>query len=148
MATLRRWLDLPRAEKRLFLAAFWWVVTYRLALWVLPLRFVLARSRRAGKPETGQFGPAEIGLVHQAVGRAARYMPRATCLTRALATHTLLGRRGIQTQLRIGVVKNASGQLLAHAWLERDGVKLVPTEEIDKYLPFPPIELLSSAGRS
>jgi hypothetical protein len=148
MQTLRRWLDLPPAEKRLFLAASWWVVTYRLALWVLPLRFVLARSRRAVKREVPQAGTPQIELVDRAVRRAARYMPRATCLTRALASHTLLARRGIHTQLRIGVVKGANGQLLAHAWLERDGARLVPTEEVDKYLPFPPIELRSNSGRS
>ncbi len=40
MPTLRQWLALPRLDKQLFLAAAWWVVTFRMALWLLPLRIV------------------------------------------------------------------------------------------------------------
>jgi hypothetical protein len=73
-------------------------------------------------------------------------MPQATCLTRSLSIHTMLGRRGIVTQLRIGVAKGPAGNLLAHAWLERDGVKLFPNEDVEQYLAFPGIEMLARSG--
>src|SRR4051794_10146481 len=125
MPTLRRWIALPPTEKRLFLAALWWIVLFRTSLWTLPLRFVMSLSRRVSRPRSASTSEIIIPQVHLAVRRAARYMPRATCLTRSLSMHAMLGRRGIATQLRIGVAKDANGQLLAHAWLERHGAKLV-----------------------
>jgi hypothetical protein len=146
MPAIRRWMDLPRAEKRLFLAALGWVVLFRASLWMLPLRFVMGLSRRVSRPRS--MSPTEdmIPLIHQAVRRASRFMPRATCLTRSLSVHAMLGRRGIDTQLRIGVVKDGADRLLAHAWLERDGVKLVPSETVEHYLTFPTIDLASQSN--
>ncbi len=143
MPALRRWMKLSRAEKRLLLAAAWWVVLFRTALWTLPLRLVMGLSRRAATPQTGLLDDEIIPLVHRAVQRASRFMPRATCLTRSLSIHTMLGRRGITTQLRIGVAKDEAGRLMAHAWLERDGAKLLPNEEVEKYLAFPAIDLFA-----
>jgi hypothetical protein len=52
------------------------------------------------------------------VGIAARHRPyRATCLRQSLALWWLLRRRGISTELRIGV-RMDSGALRAHAWVE------------------------------
>jgi hypothetical protein len=143
MPALRRWMNLPGAEKRLFVAALGWVVVFRVTLWMLPLRFVMRLSRRVSLPRSASATEDVIPLVHRAVRRAARFMPRATCLTRSLSVHAMLGRRGIATQLRIGVAKDEAGRLLAHAWLERDGVKLVASESVEHYLTFPAINLAS-----
>ena len=146
MRTLRQWLDLPRAEKRLFLAAAWWVVIFRLALWTLPLRTVLRLAQRSSRSRNRQPGEDDIVCVPRAVRRAARFVPRATCLTQSLSMHTLLGRRGIPTELRIGVTKAPTGGLLAHAWLEKDGATVVSTEDPGRYLAFPPIHLAPTDG--
>ena len=55
------------------------------------------------------------------VRRVSRYVPAASCLTQALATQVLLGRRGQVSSLRIGVTRSAEGELKAHAWLESNG---------------------------
>jgi Transglutaminase-like superfamily len=141
MPILRKWIDLPRAEKRLFFAAAWWVVIFRLALWTLPLRIVMRLGERSARSRNRRPREDDIVCVPRAVLRAARFVPRATCLTQSLSMHTLLGRRGITTQLRFGVTKSPSGQLLAHAWLEKDGAKVVPTEDLGDYLAFPAIQL-------
>lgn len=59
-----------------------------------------------------------------AVDRASRRLG-LTCLPRALAAHALLARRGIRTDLRIGVARTAGSPLEAHAWVEREGVVLL-----------------------
>ena len=146
MPTLRQWLNLPRAEKRLFLAAGWWVVIFRVALWTLPLRTVLRLAQRSAHSRNRQPREDDIVCATRAVRRAARFVPRATCLTQSLSMHTLLGRRGITTQLRIGVTKAPTGRLLAHAWLEKDGATVVTTEDLSSYLAFPPIHLHSTDG--
>lgn len=56
-----------------------------------------------------------------AVDAAARHhLWVMTCLPRALCLRWLLGRAGIPAELRIGIARQ-DGQLLAHAWVERDG---------------------------
>lgn len=55
------------------------------------------------------------------VGAAARNgLYRASCLPQSLTLWWLLRRRGIESQLRIGVRKVA-GELEAHAWVECQG---------------------------
>jgi hypothetical protein len=44
----------------------------------------------------------------------------SSCLERSIAIWWLLARRGIATQLRIGVRKD-QGKLAAHAWVEYQG---------------------------
>ena len=55
------------------------------------------------------------------MSHARRVVPAATCLPQALAAEALLTRGGLPADLRIGVMKEASGKLLAHAWVESDG---------------------------
>jgi hypothetical protein len=69
-----------------------------------------------------------------AVGAAARFVPRATCLVRAIAAQRLLARYGYDSQVHIGVTK-ASGDFQAHAWVERDGVVCVGASEV----PYTPL---------
>jgi hypothetical protein len=51
----------------------------------------------------------------------SRYVPAATCLTRALVTLVLFERYGHVGHLRIAVAKNPGGNLEAHAWVESHG---------------------------
>ena len=70
----------------------------------------------------------------------SRFVPMATCLTQALATQALLGRAGIQTQLRLGVLRDESGVFRAHAWVECDGRVLIGEQgELQNYAAFAPI---------
>ena len=56
-----------------------------------------------------------------AVTNAARIVPRASCLTQAVAAQFLLARAGYQSQMRVGVSTDAEGQFIAHAWLISEG---------------------------
>jgi hypothetical protein len=52
----------------------------------------------------------------RAVSTMARLIPKATCLTQALALQLILAYRGYASELRIGVKHDESG-ISAHAWL-------------------------------
>lgn len=52
-------------------------------------------------------------------------VPMATCLTRAQALQIMLARRGLSTDMVLGVARSASKDFLAHAWLEKDGQVLI-----------------------
>lgn len=59
-----------------------------------------------------------------------------TCLKRSLALWWLLGRRGIESDLRIGV-RSKEETLEAHAWVERGGIVLNDDPRIaDRFAPF------------
>lgn len=90
----------------------------RLATWVLPFpvgRRLLVGARRPATPTVTR------DQVRWAMAHAQRVVPKATCLPQAMAAEALLTRGGLPADLRIGVKKEATGKLLAHAWVESDG---------------------------
>jgi transglutaminase superfamily protein len=106
-----------RAQVELLLA--------QLRLWFRPVgKLVVCRAVLSDSPLTSEVR-IEAEEAALAVDRAARrglFRPR--CLVRALALQRILERRGITgSVVRIGVRRNAD-QLLAHAWVEHDGVIL------------------------
>ena len=69
------------------------------------------------------------------VDRAARFVPGATCLVRALAGAHLLAAAGQRAEVFIGVRRRA-GALEAHAWLESGGqVVLGEVHDLCSYRP-------------
>lgn len=109
------------------------VAVVRAALWLLPYdrwtRVVRAIRRRAdGSVARG----ASVEDVTWGVRRASRFVPGATCLTRALSAQVLLSHAGHASELRIGVRREADGALHAHAWLEgKDGILIGGRERDD-----------------
>jgi len=86
----------------------------RTARWIVRLP---ARSDSAGSGF-----PAAVAL---ATRRASRVVPGATCLVQALTARTLLQRRGLRSNLRIGVARSPDDGFGAHAWLEFAGTTLI-----------------------
>lgn len=81
--------------------------------------------------------PEALRPIGEAVNIAARHGPWAcTCLPRSMVLHELLRRRGLGTQLRIGVRRDAGG-IEAHAWVEYDGQPINDRPDVaNDYLPF------------
>lgn len=69
-------------------------------------------------------------IVAQAVSIAGRRsLWRTTCLRQALLVEALLARRGVESELRIGVRNDATTGFGAHAWVERAGHVLIGGDE-------------------
>ena len=135
MRSFARFVRLPPGDRRLVLAAAGSVAAVRVALWVLPFRSVLGVIRSVGASRRA--GAVTPERVVWAVEAAARGVPRATCLVRALAAQALLARRGHPSQLRLGVARGASQAFEAHAWLEQDGQVLIGGGSEGRYVPMP-----------
>ncbi len=85
------------------------------------MRRLLSQQPRAAAADS-----RDAERVVWAVGTAGRYVLGARpCLPLAMATQWMLWRRGVSTELRIGVKRDASGRLDAHAWVEHDGRILI-----------------------
>jgi Transglutaminase-like superfamily len=114
----------------------------------------LASRRRALTPETIVAAKRIAALVNRG---AAWPMPAVTCLARSLTAQIVLQRRGIESQLCIGVRPaatgdvGASGGLLFHAWVEVGGVVVNDVLDIgDQFLAFPleqGLDAIVTAGR-
>ncbi len=66
---------------------------------------------------------------------ADRYAPgRSSCLRQTAALAWLLRRRGVATNLRIGVARE-EGKFMAHSWLETGEGELFGLSDTDKYVP-------------
>jgi hypothetical protein len=125
---LREYLRLPAVERALVLRAAAWVAGYRMALSLFPFR------RVAGKPpEPAPRTTASPGVpperVAWAVRACARRVPGASCLTRALATRSLLAREGVASTLHYGWRKDDGNRLQAHAWIDCGGEVLMGADE-------------------
>ena len=128
MGRLARLRRLSPAERRTLAFAWGLLLVAPLLLRIVPLRRLLAVSRR----RRGAGLPPET--VARLVEIAARRVPGARCLPVAVVTAWLLAREGTPATLRIGVARHADG-LTAHAWLECRGLPLLDATGSGGYTP-------------
>lgn len=139
MGSLAKLLALPAAERRLLLAAAGLLAAVRVGLWTLPFRSVYGAVRSRG-PSARRAGMPSAERIVWAVEVAARRLPRATCLVRALAAQALLARHGHASELRLGVARGAGRAFEAHAWLEANGQILIGGATQERYVPLPSLD--------
>jgi len=139
---MRKLFRLPPAD-RLLLGQSWIILLLvRITLHVLPFKAIRTFCERASR-RTDDWARTEVRMhilrVTRLVEIAARYSPvEATCLTEALTLAWLLGRRGIATNVRIGVARRNS-RVTAHAWLEREGLPIYGLSDENMYAPLLPV---------
>ncbi len=143
MRPLHKFIQLSPAQKALHFKAVILIAFIRLGLWVMPFRalkwMVIRLGARPVQSKGVQVPPNEIAAI---ISRAARRIPRATCLTQAMALHLLCRRRGYQTTLQIGVGRDGSSKFRAHAWVEREGKVIIGNlADLNTFLPLPSVGL-------
>jgi hypothetical protein len=117
------------------------LLAIRAGLLVVPFSVLRNALAWLATTRTRRGNAGDAGWVIWAVERVGGRFPAiGTCLTEALAAHVLLGRRGQQSDLRIGVRRGANGEFAAHAWLEDDGVVLIGGGCHSSYVPMPVLE--------
>ncbi|MGH2492991.1 MAG: lasso peptide biosynthesis B2 protein [Candidatus Limnocylindria bacterium] len=117
---LRRFVSLPRDDRRLFLAAMLSLLVTDAGLRVLGFQRLCeliappAARRAAGHPDD----VVRSQRYRRWIDAAARHHPARThCLQRSLVLHWWLRREGVPSELRVGVRKE-DDRLQAHAWVE------------------------------
>lgn len=144
MRPVHEFLRLSLPDQYLLLQAALLVSAIRVGLWVVPFRTL---HRLLAHVSRGPVAPASssagaVDRITWAVGLASHYIPRATCLTQALATQVLLRRYGHTCKLHIGVARGSDARLEAHAWVEYAGRVVIggPRAHIARYTPLPSLE--------
>jgi len=123
MKKVLKFLSLPYQKKKLLGQSLVTVSAIRLSLWIFPFkalnRWLCAFAATESDDRVTEWNV--IDNVTAAVQMCSCYVPYASCLTQALAARTLLGLKGQNSQLKIGVGKDEDGKFMAHAWVEIDG---------------------------
>jgi hypothetical protein len=137
---LYKFMALPWRGKWLYLNTALWLLAVKAGLYLLPfdrLRQWMARfDEPAGKPAEME----EMRAIIEAIERIGQVLAplRINCLPQALVGHRLLGRKGFDVQLKIGVLKNRGDRLAAHAWLEYQGrVVIGDLRGLEQFAAFP-----------
>jgi transglutaminase superfamily protein len=131
---VRKFRELPHAERLLLIRAAALLCMVRLGLWLLPFRRLSTLVQR-GKLRLRPDGPPSAERIGWAIRVASRYVPRATCLAQALAALAMLERAGLPAQLYIGVARNDEQLFQAHAWVESRGNAIVGGSDLEGYAP-------------
>ncbi|MDH3734023.1 MAG: lasso peptide biosynthesis B2 protein [Gemmatimonadota bacterium] len=131
MTAARRFMALPRDRKRLYIEAWGWTWIARLRLWltrkskvrkVLGPVIAVPETPHELDEERSDVQPVQaVRGVARAIEAVAAFVPKVTCLVKALALRGMLARRGQPSGVRLGVARNGLG-LDAHAWVEVPGV--------------------------
>ena len=137
---LRGFGRLSRADQLLIIESTMWLARARLAVLLLPFRYV---ARHMG--EAQGFTTADPMLpgghrrlatrVGWAVGVSSRRTPWKTpCLVEAIAAQRMLTRRHLPSVLHLGLTKEG-GTMTAHAWLQCGELMLTGGGPVPEYTP-------------
>ena len=130
---LRKWekfQELSWAKTFLLIQAFLLLPLNVLGLRILGFRrWQSVLERMIANPRTDFADVVTAQGIARVVNIAAAQMFRNVCLPRSMTLWWMLGRRGIASELRIGVRKEAD-IFTAHAWLECQGIILNDSAEV------------------
>jgi hypothetical protein len=133
---LTQFRALPPSERGIVIAAMLRLPLFWIGLRLLGLQRLQARLQRTPPGRATTPSLAELQRIGTLVNAAANQaLGPANCLTRSLYLWWLLRRRGVETDLRIGV-RLADGALEAHAWVEHAGLPI--NDRPDVSADFPP----------
>ncbi|WP_029031784.1 lasso peptide biosynthesis B2 protein [Salinarimonas rosea] len=104
----------PR-ELSLVARALLTVAAVRVALWARGAGAV--RRRIAARRVAGSAGLGDMREIAWSVDVASRFVPGATCLTRALSGQALLARRGAASTVLVSLSPGDGSRPSPHAWL-------------------------------
>lgn len=142
MKKITNFLALSLGDRLLLLGTMSLLLTVRVCLWLFPFRYVCRWLARLATPKNVQRNkqyPQERLI--WAVESVSPYVPDATCLTRALTLQVLFARAGSHSDLCIGVAKNASGKLEAHAWLtQHERILIGALPDLERYILLPSLK--------
>lgn len=111
----------------------------RLGIAALPFRWLtralgLRQVEASGQDRAAT--PPASERVAWALDRMRRRAPwSANCLAQALAGTVMLRRRGVTSTLRLGVVKEGTAHLQAHAWLSSGDVIVAGGQDLERFTP-------------
>jgi hypothetical protein len=125
---MRKFLRLSGSDKRILIRALCELLFVRIAL-------SLGHAKIAERSQGSQPNSVSRDRIAWAVTVASRFIPKATCLTQAIAAKRLLERHGYDCALQLGVLRESAHGLRAHAWIESDGQIIIGQKSAGAFTP-------------
>jgi hypothetical protein len=133
---LTKFFRRPLADQVLFLEATFWLGISRLALLILPFRWIapfLGQHMVSSEDHMAPKGETPLS-VSRAILTMSRHLPwECKCLSQAISAKMMLGRRQISSTLYLGVAKEGKLELIAHAWLRAGGKVLIGNGDLERF---------------
>jgi len=136
---IKTFLHLNLGYKLLLMEAFLSLGISRLALLTMEFKEIAPYLGKQREPESVFAGkkrqpPTRAKKVGRAVRLMSNYTPwESKCLAQAMAAKIMLNRRGIKSELYLGVAKDERGRMIAHAWVKCCGFVLTGAEGMDGF---------------
>lgn len=132
MGIILSFIKLSSQDKILAIESIFWITVVRLMIWIFPFTFVHKSvqnmTNSISKKDSKTEPMIPIQRIKFMILLSSRYVPRATCLVKALAGYIMFSRYGYTTLIKIGVL-NEDGVFEAHAWLEHCGIVILGESE-------------------
>lgn len=139
LVRLVKFIKLDRYERRLFLLACFVSAKCSLITSIYPIRKyaqMLGEMNLESPLILSKDQEASIVMIRRTILRVNRYTPwKQTCFTKAFTAKILLSRANISSTLYLGVAKDSSNNLIAHAWLRCGDQIITGREQMSKYTP-------------
>lgn len=97
-----------------------WMVRVRLWIYTYHKTKRLCERQTALKLHASYSNQIDRNKILKLVNTVSRFVPKATCLTKALVAHTILKQFDFESRLFVGIKKNDDSSFEAHAWLQDD----------------------------
>lgn len=137
MSQIRKFINLPFSDKRLFFEAVITSFIVKVMVTLLPIRWY---SGFLGNPH--QLSPEmDVPGINPALFKTARAIVRCRkavpwhnrCLVEAITAKKMLNRRGLQSTLYFGVAKE-NQKMIAHAWLRCGSMIVTGKQGMQKFV--------------
>jgi hypothetical protein len=132
MHRLKSFFKLSADRKILFIQSLVLIIFIRFSLSLLPFPKVKSILNKFSVVNNDIKKTKTLEDIVWSVGAASNYVPRATCLTKAIAAQIQLSRYNYRSSLKVGV--NKSEEFEAHAWIEIEDKVVLGESETD-YIP-------------
>ena len=129
MSKINSFSKLSSARKGLFIKSLIMITFIRIFLSLFSFSRVKKFSKNISRPNSNHKDNVTIEDIVWSVNMASIYVPRATCLTRAITGQILLYRHNYPSKLKIGVIKEEEFE--AHAWLEIEDKIVLGESELE-----------------
>jgi hypothetical protein len=133
---LRQFLSFDRHTKLLFIEAYILLAWARI-LKGIPFEKVapmLGKQMYETSYKTEDYDKKLLGHVSQAVNIMSRYTVwESMCLVKAIAAMKMLERRKIECTLYLGMARDETGNMIAHAWLRSGSFYITGFENMEKF---------------
>ena len=132
MNKINSFFKLQNYKKILLFKSLIFIIFIRISISMFSFSTVKNISKNISRPNKNYKNKISISDIIWAVQNMSIYVPKATCLTRAITAQIILSRNNYPSKLRIGVIKHDGFK--AHAWLEIDDEVVLGNSE-QNYVP-------------